>query len=274
MSKLHLAALSALGAALLPLASAHAQQTPQSAVTLSGGLIENAGENFNAITGAPGTSFVLGYTFTVTGPVAVTALGFYDDNNTARDINGNPTPGTAMSQSHQVGIFSDATGTLLVQATVAPGDTPYAAFTGRPANADQTATNGTGAQLFRYDSALKDGATGLVSLPPFVLLPGLTYDIAAVTGLDNYEYLPDTFGTDASVAYGQDRYVSGNATALQAPTQTYGDNYGGFVGQGFFGPNFLFTPVVAPEPSQTAALTLGALGLIGLGLRARRRHAG
>lgn len=260
-----LAALAALSLSAAP--AARAQQT--SAVTISGGIVENAGENYNAISGAAGTSFCLGWSFTVASPVAVTALGIYDDNNTALDINGNPTPGTAMAASHQVGIFSDSTGTLLVQATVAPADTPYAAFSGLAATSGQLATDGTGVQLFRYNSNLKDGATGLVTLPEFVLQPGVTYDIAAVTGLDNYAYFNDTFAQNSPIVYKQDQYYSaggnGNTTTLQAPTQSYqgGD------GSAFFGPNFQFT--AAPEPSPVACLALGVLGLATLGWKARRR---
>ncbi len=270
MPKTRLATLSVFsaGLSLLTPLTAHAQQT--SAVTLSGGIVERASDNGD-------TSYVLGYTFTVSAPIAVTALGFYDDNNTALDFNGNPTPGTAMSASHSVGIFSDSTGALLVQATVSPTDTPYAAFSGQAATAAQSATDGTGVQLFRYDSALTGGATGLVPLPAFVLTPGATYTIAAVTGDDEYDELPGsafaggTFGTGGPVTYGQDRYVDGDATTLQDPTGTTDNMPGGFAGNGYFGPNFLFSAVAAPEPSAIAGLALGALGLGGLTFRAKRR---
>ena len=233
-----LATLAVLAVCALPAPAARAQT---SGVTLSGGIVDNAADE-----GV--TSFVLGYTFTVTAPVSVTALGFYDDNNTALDFDGNPTPGTAMSQSHQVGIFSDATGALLVQATVSSSDPARAAFNGQTPTPAQAATDGTGVQLFRYDSALKDGATGLVSLPSFLLTPGVTYTLAAVTGADDYDYLPGsdfaggTFGTGSGVAYGQDRYVDGSASILSDPTGTTGNMPGGLCGERLLRPELLVFP--------------------------------
>jgi hypothetical protein len=60
-----------------------------------------------------------------------------------------------------------------------------------------------------------------------------------------------------AVVYGQDRYVAGDATALTRPSETYSDDYGGFTGPGFFGPNFQASP--APEPSQAEGQSSQAL---------------
>lgn len=270
--------LPALAALALIAPAAYAQTT--SAVTLSGGIVDSA-------TTSEATSFVLGYTFTVSAPVSVTALGFYDDNNTAA-------VGTAMSAGHNVGIYSNATGTLLVQGFVSPTDAAYAAFNGLAATAAQSAKDGTGVQLFRYTTGLGDGTTSIASgggapapavSPVFVLLPGVTYTIAAVTGSDNYDYLPGsdfaggTFGTAGVVTYGQDRYVDGSATVLQRPTLTSNNDFGPdgsggeITGAAYFGPNFLYAPVAAPEPSQWAAFAVGLLGLGALCIKARRARA-
>jgi hypothetical protein len=169
-----------------------------------------------------------------------------------------------MSQTHQVGIF-DGSGNLLVQATVSPTDAAFDAYSDTPGTA------GDGFQLVRYDTGLRDGATGLTSLPDFVLTAGQTYSIAGVTGGDYYTYSADPFSTPSGLVYGDSAYYSdpsgdSETSALLAPNTVDGN-----FDPGFFGPDFRFT--AAPEPSAWASLGLGALGLAGLAWRARKQRS-
>lgn len=67
----------------------------------------SGGSNFPAFNG---TNQTIGWSFTVSTGILVTALGFYDQ-----------TPSNALGQNHQVGIWS-AGGTLLVSATILTND--------------------------------------------------------------------------------------------------------------------------------------------------------
>lgn len=244
------AALLSLGLAAFP-QTARAQTT---ALTLSNdGLVQTA-RQYNAFNGVttPQPGYSDGFRFTLSAPVVVTGLGYYDDNNAAQP---QPAGGTAMTQAHPVGLYR-VTGvgdTLLLSATVTNTDPAYDAVTGTFTAAPASDPN----PLFRCSGAFTGTA----------LLPAGTYDLMGYTGSDDYyTQLNSVVNAASGVSYVQDEY-SDPTGGLAAPTGSDGPG-----ANGIFGPDFRFTPVPpAPEPSSLAALALGGLGTAGLRLKARRR---
>jgi hypothetical protein len=145
--------------------------------------------------------------------------------------------GAGLSQSHPVGIFN-AGGTLLTSTTVAPTDP----LTGH----------------FRYHA-----------VSPVNLAAGQHYFIVGVSGsVDKFTF--DTVGltVNPSIAFLQDAFISSSTLAFPNSSDGITEAQGG----GFFGPDFLLTPLLTPVP-EPATLTL--FGLAGLALavaRWRRRR--
>lgn len=170
--------------------------------------------------------FTVGWTFSVNSDIFVTALGVWD-----------PTTGVCNHNSHSIGLWNE-NGTLLTSQIVSI-DSPL------------------------YTSALR-ATLRFESIAHVVLLAGQTYRIGA-------EYTPD-------------RYLDFYANVLNAPLSTSPEIVFGsaakspthaglafpsvldFSTQGFFGPNFMFTPV--PEPRTISFLLLG----LALALFVRRRQ--
>lgn len=102
---------------------------------------------------------------------------------------------------------------------------------------------------------------------PLTLSAGQSYTIVGGNYTGGVFLTGGTPITDSRLTYNGSRYSAvNNNDAFQPPAFT-----GGFGGD--FGPNFLLAPAPAPEPSAFAALGLGALGLGGLVLTARKRRA-
>ena len=195
-------------------------------------------------------SYSLGYEFSVSSPITVTSLGFFNDPSfdpsvPFNSVTLNPTPtGTYIYvDSHAVGIYA-LNGTLpLLSGTVTAASAPDGDFL--------------------YTSAL----TGVP------VLPAGTYIIAGVTGsADPYVYDVQTsdglnygFTTGSGISYVQDEYAVSSVLTNPSSTDTGSE-------PGFFGPNFQYTPDMSPAPEPAPAATLGlvSLGLTGLLLRARR----
>jgi len=148
----------------------------------------------------------IGWEFSLSTPVIVTQLGFYDVGN-----NGYPPPGDGLLVSHPVAIWDVSTQTLMASATVPQG------------------TNATLDQDFRW-----------VSVSPFTLAAG-TYRIGAEIAVNGYDdfYYSDT-GT-RTTAYP----VIYNSGALLQGAFGYPDSFGD-VSHGRFGPNFQFNAVPEP----------------------------
>ncbi|MGI4790648.1 MAG: hypothetical protein ACRYFS_17575 [Janthinobacterium lividum] len=197
--------------------------------------------------GDPNGSYSLGFAFTANSPVYVTALGFFNDPSY------NPLVPTFAS-AHQVGLFqvdSGAGGAAETETLVAS-----AAVT----------KSGTANGYFLYQSLAS----------PFQLVAGDHYVLAGVTGPDDPYFfdVQDSSGSsalivDPSITYGGDRIITSSTLVFPSGTDAVSE-------AGFFGPNMLTTSVLpVPEASTTVSLgLLLALGLVGLGVSARRRsHA-
>lgn len=154
----------------------------------------------------------LGWAFTVNEPIAVDALGFYDDLQ------------NGLTQLHDVAIF-DAAQAMVVSGQVAPGD-PLISW-------------------WRW-----------TAVTPTVLVPGMQYQIQAVTGAENYTWAPIGFVVDPRVNYQLDSYFTPPGGMLVYPDAS--DRV-----VGYFGPNFSITRVV-PVPGSLLLLVPGLLGVIGL----------
>lgn len=144
--------------------------------------------------------------------------------------------------SHPIGIFNSS-GTLLTSTTLASG-------TANPL-----------VNQFRY-----------AGVAPLTLAAGQNYFIGALYTTSNDPLIfprgATGFATNSSITFVNASFGSGGT--LSFPSGNAGNS------PGYFGPNFLFTPggpAAVPEPSQTAALGLGVLGLAGLIVKARKRKA-
>jgi hypothetical protein len=162
---------------------------------------------------------LVGWQFTVNNNITVNALGFYDN------------PANGITGSHDIGIYNDATQSLVVSGTVSPSD-PYSNW-------------------FNWKSVAQT-----------VLTAGQTYDIVAVLNGNNRTWDPNGFTVDPNIAYVKNVWSNGTST-LSFPTSTDGNPT-----PSYFGPNFEIASAGVPEPS-TIALTI--IGLAGFGFGKRRK---
>jgi len=129
-----------------------------------------------------------------------------------------------LTQSHDVAIY-DAQQQVVVSGQVVPGD-PLVSW-------------------WRW-----------TQVQPVVLVPGLQYEIVAVTGAENYTWAPVGFVADPQVNYVVDAYYASPSVVLAYPNIS-----GGVVGT--FGPNFSLTNAI-PAPGALLLLAPGLMTLVGL----------
>ena len=91
---------------------------------------------------------------------------------------------------------------------------------------------------------------------PVVLVPGVQYEIVAVTAGENYTWGPVGFVTDPQVNYLVDAYTMPAGGVLAYPNFSDGV-------VGYFGPNFLLTSAI-PAPGALLLLAPGLMTLVGL----------
>jgi len=91
---------------------------------------------------------------------------------------------------------------------------------------------------------------------PVVLVPGIQYEIVAVTGAENYTWAPVGFVNDPRVNYLVDAYHTSAGGVLMYPNAS-----AGVVGD--FGPNFSLTNAI-PAPGALLLLAPGLMTLVGL----------
>jgi hypothetical protein len=139
----------------------------------------------------------LGWEFTTSAPINVTALGFYNAT-----LNGGSSGLNAGCMCGEVGIYN-ATGTLLVSAIVTNSD-PALSF-------------------FNY-----------ASISPIALSAGGTYYVAAETGLADYTFYTTGFSVNPGIDFVQDAYFFSSTLAFPAYSVgiTAADG-GGFFGPNF-----------------------------------------
>jgi hypothetical protein len=176
----------------------------------------------------------LGWEFTVTGNVAVDALG-YNYFSVPQIVLGGPLKnlGGPLNSPHQVGIYDDSSQTLLASATVT--------------NAS-TAIDG-----YLY--------TSLGS--PVLLSSGNYWIVGTTLGLgDGWIFQADDIVTDPAIAYLTSGFTSGNGGVLGFPASPASDMQNLAV-------NFTISPV--PEPEGLSLLGLGFLGLLAASRRLSAR---
>jgi hypothetical protein len=174
-----------------------------------------------------GNSRMIGWQFTVTEPIAVSQLGWFDWNT------------DGLARSHEIGIWDTADQSLITSVVI---------------------PSGTGAALagsFRYATL---GA-------PALLLTGRTYRIAgfdigasgdphvwdaALGGYPNYEV--SGFAADSRITLTAGNALGALASGFGYPTGPIGDTRSVLMG-----PNFVISSV--PEPSTVVLLLIGAGGI-------------
>jgi Domain of unknown function (DUF4082)/PEP-CTERM motif len=207
-----LAALALLGLAALP----QAAQAQSPAVTgfTTGSLFLSFGGGVNGET--------IGWRFQAVSALSVSSLGYWDE-----------TPGTPLTSSHQVGLWTDS-GTLLGNVTVQVNSGLVGSFRYEPLGSPITLTAGD----FYRVGALDLSSDG-----------------------DNYTSAVTSLTTDPSITFTGSTRNNTNEGFTFPGTHTPG-------GQGRFGPNLLIASASsAPEPGTLALFALGIAG----GVVARRR---
>lgn len=130
-----------------------------------------------------------------------------------------------LREAHDVGIF-DSTGTLIVSGQVQPGD-PLMSW-------------------WRW-----------TNVTPTSLVAGQSYQIAAVTGGENYTWNPTGFVVAPEISFLQDSFYNPPGGVLMYPNSSNALT-------GWFGPNLSLEEIVVPLPG---AVVLLALGLMTVGLK-------
>lgn len=197
---------------LVPSFSQIALAVPVTALSFTGGTTRNFSETGTA-----------GWSFTTAASMLVTSLGYYDVS------------GTGLTNSHEVGIFDDTSGLLLLSATVAAGNT-------------DPLSGG-----FRFNSTLI-GST---------LLPAGDYFIGAFVtpGADPALEMATTVNLEPGITFGGSRDNSTFAFGYVGPPSDAENS--------FFGPNFQFdapasgTPELAAPQSIIPLLFVSCLLLMG-----------
>jgi hypothetical protein len=183
---------------------------------------------------------MIGWQFTVTGPLSVSALGWFD-----LEQNG-------LARSHEVGIWNKATQALLGSVVVPSGTTGFLEG------------------FFRYATL---GSNVALSSGTTYVIAGL--DIGAngdghvwTPALSGFNNEVNGFSSDSRVTVGPAGSAIGQfAAVFQFPTASIGDSR-----TAAFGPNFLIAaPTVTAIPLPPAA-ALFVFGLVGLGFAARRQR--
>ena len=182
--------------------------------------------------------FSLGYTFTTTNALDVTALGYLNDGQ------------TGSKATHQVEIYQITSGGVLDPlAGTALLEMPLSVTTGAASPTFNT---------FSY--------TTLTA--PVLLSANTAYEIVANNNGNGYGINAQGVFFNDGIRYGASSYSS-NQTAPVFNANTYPLN-----NIGNFGPNFqAHDASPAPEPSQFAVLGFAVLGIGGLVLKARRKTA-
>lgn len=219
-------AVAALALTGLAAARPAAAQTAITAVTY-------AAADFDTYNG----QFSLGYSFTTTNALDVTALGYLNDGQ------------TGSKATHQVEIYQITSGGVL---NPVAGTALFA-----PVSVTTTAASPT-FNTFSY--------TTLTA--PVLLAANTQYEIVANNNGNGYGINAQGVFFNDGIRYGTSIYQFGATTPVFNANTFPANNIGNF------GPNFqanMASP--APEPSQIAVLGFAVLGIAGLILKARRKTA-
>jgi hypothetical protein len=180
-------------------------------------------------------SYSIGFEFTPTVNITVTALGYYDNgNNYVLGAVGYPNAGDGLNFSHQVAIYRTSDQSQVAFATVTPADS-------------NGGTNdiGNGNAYFAYHALSS----------PVTLLSNTVYRIAANTDgghnlvtWDLLNYAPLAKHTSAPfITTGPGVYIDDYDSVVQYPTAVDNANF-------YSTPNFLFTVVPEVPPRGTVIM--------------------
>lgn len=95
------------------------------------------------------------------------------------------------------------------------------------------------------------------NVTPTLLVPSDRYQIAAVTGAENYTWDPVGFVVDPRVNYLANSFFNPASGVLAYPNAS--DSF-----VGYFGPNFSMDPVAVPVPGALLLVLPGVAGVLGL----------
>lgn len=216
--------LAALGLAAFAAHPASAQSTITAVSYASATLATSAQDS---------TLYSLGYSFTTTNALSVTALGYLNDGGV-----------------HNVEIYQITSGNAL---------NPLA---GTALFAPVSVTTGPGvptSNLFSY--------TTLAA--PVLLNANTSYEIVANNNGNGYAYNAQGVFYGGGISYGVSTYSAGQNTPVFNGSTYQPNNIGNF-GPNFLANN---PASAAPEPSQIGMLALVAIGLGALAVKARKRSA-
>ena len=177
--------------------------------------------------GVVGAQFSLGYSFTPTQNLFLTALGYLNDG------------ATGANATHQVQIYQITSGGVAAPAS-------GTALLGMPVS---VTTSGVSSAFNTFTYVPVSGLTLLANTP---------YEIVANDNGNGFAYnaVSPVF---SGITYGTSTFTLG------ATTPVFNNNVFPANDPGNFGPNFQFTRVLpVPESSSLMLLTAGGLGLLGL----------
>ncbi len=181
--------------------------------------------------------FSLGYTFTTTSALDVTALGYLNDGVTGANA------------THQVELYQITSGGVLNPST--------GMALGAPVSVTTTVNSPT-YNTFSY--------TTLTA--PVLLNANTTYEIVASNNGNGYGINAQGVFFNDGIRYGASSYSYNQTQPVFNANVFPANNIGNF------GPNFQANTIsAAPEPSQFAVLGFAVLGIAGLVLKARRKTA-
>jgi hypothetical protein len=146
--------------------------------------------------------------------------------------------GDGLADPHPVGIW-DSDGDLLASAVVPAG------------------TAGTLVDGFRFET-----------VAPLVLVPG-DYTIggyANVASTDIFDFADPSTVTIGGLTFGEHLYTRGDSLTMPASPPSY-------PGAGYFGPDFMASPIPTPEPAFWLLLSVCSIGFLGASRRPLWRRA-